>query len=166
MIGSGAIDVAIGLVFTYFLFSMLCSGIAELISRWLSRRGKLLKDAITGLLQSKADDFWAHPLVQPLGTPHGPTLKPGAPSGVQGAAPSSTALPSYISASTFARTVIAFLESPSAEAGVGTMAATLGTIRLLPDSSKLSPPSTVRRWATSESSGKVSSSGSTTGWTA
>ena len=50
MTGSVAVDVAVGLVFTYLVFSTLCSGVNEAVSQFVNRRGRELFDTINGLL--------------------------------------------------------------------------------------------------------------------
>jgi hypothetical protein len=66
--GSVAVDVAVGLVFTYLVFSTLCSGANEGISQFMNRRGRELFDTINGLLGDKSvqERFWAHPLISGL----------------------------------------------------------------------------------------------------
>jgi hypothetical protein len=65
---SGAIEVAIGLVFTYFIFSSICSGINEGIARVLNSRGTQLFQSINALIgdAEMAKDFWKHDLIAPL----------------------------------------------------------------------------------------------------
>ena len=38
--GSVAVDVAVGLVFTYLVFSTLCSAVNEAVSQFFNRRGR------------------------------------------------------------------------------------------------------------------------------
>jgi hypothetical protein len=66
--GSVAVDVALGLVFTYLVFSTLCSGVNEALSRFMNRRGRELFDTINGLLGDVAtqQQFWDHPLITGL----------------------------------------------------------------------------------------------------
>lgn len=57
------LDVAIGLVFIFFTFSLFVSGIVELISTFMEQRSKLLRLAIDKLLGTLlADAFFAHKL--------------------------------------------------------------------------------------------------------
>ena len=66
--GSVAVDVALGLVFTYLVFSTVCSGVNEALSRFMNRRGRELFDTINGLLGEVAtqQQFWNHPLIKGL----------------------------------------------------------------------------------------------------
>jgi hypothetical protein len=154
VIGSTAIDVAVGLVFTFFLFALLCSGISEWIARLLNRRGKLLYDAIDQLLEGKAADFWKHPLVLPLTKRRsaitvskrevravsrtvavaGAGGAPGAPEEADPAeAPGAVATPrdqapSYLSAKTFAHAVIGLFENPDPHGVENALVAELGTL--------------------------------------
>jgi len=81
MFGSDVLDIAITMVFVYFLLSLLVMTVAELISRVFALRSSNLVNAISDLLadpeinDSKlVDDFWKHPLMARLtrqGTGHG-----------------------------------------------------------------------------------------------
>jgi hypothetical protein len=66
---SVAVDVAVGLVFTYFVFSSICSGINEGIARILNLRGIALFKTINALLGyvPLAEAFWKHDLISGLG---------------------------------------------------------------------------------------------------
>ena len=68
MTGSVAVDVAVGLVFTYLVFSTLCSAVNEAVSQFVNRRGRELFNTINGLLgNSTAEErFWNHPLISGL----------------------------------------------------------------------------------------------------
>jgi hypothetical protein len=114
--GSPAVNVAIGLVFTYFLFAMLCSGVNELIARQLNLRGKMLFATIVGMLGSdKANEFWNHSFVKPLLSvhnqkpPRGPAPASVSPlmTGEAKKTPAPRDAPSYVSPATFSRTVAA-----------------------------------------------------------
>ncbi len=65
---SGAIEVGVGLVFTYFVFSSMCSGINEGIARVLNSRGTQLFQSINALIgdADMAKNFWTHDLITPL----------------------------------------------------------------------------------------------------
>lgn len=65
---SGGFEVAVGLVFTYFVFSSICSGVNEGIARVLNSRGKQLFQSINALIgdADAAKKFWQHPLITPL----------------------------------------------------------------------------------------------------
>ena len=62
---SGAIEVAVGLVFTYFVFSSICSGINEGFARILNSRGTQLFQTINGLIGDldQIEAFWNHDLI-------------------------------------------------------------------------------------------------------
>ena len=77
MFGSGILEVAIGLVFVYFLLSLICSALTEFFSRGFAMRSKNLKEGIKNLLNdpdgvfTKADEvlaerFYEHPLIKRL----------------------------------------------------------------------------------------------------
>jgi hypothetical protein len=65
---SGAIEVGVGLVFTYFVFSSMCSEINEGIARVLNSRGTQLFQTINALIgdADMARNFWTHDLITPL----------------------------------------------------------------------------------------------------
>ena len=62
---SGAIEVAVGLVFTYFVFSSVCSAVNEGIARILNARGTQLFKSINALIGDveMARAFWQHDLI-------------------------------------------------------------------------------------------------------
>jgi hypothetical protein len=73
MFGSDVLDIAIGMVFVYFLLSLLCTTIAELIARAFALRSATLYDSIRNLLvdpkTGKSDllvEFWNHPRIAKL----------------------------------------------------------------------------------------------------
>ena len=72
MFGSEILEIIIGLVFIYWLLSLLCSGINEMISSAMSMRAKDLEKAIRNLLNDPegkkglAKEFYNHSLVQVL----------------------------------------------------------------------------------------------------
>jgi hypothetical protein len=124
--GSVAVDVAVGLVFTYLVFSTLCSGVNEGISQFLNRRGRELFDTINALLGDKTiqERFWAHPLIAGLIRSRNleATAKPFFTDGLE--AKLETKLrtktfrdiaPSYISPSTFAKVILDITGRTSAE---------------------------------------------------
>ena len=95
MFGSEVIDAAIGLFLVFFLFSLLCSAINELIIGHLaSLRASTLDEAIKRMLidTGTAGDFFQHPLIR-------------------GLCRNDRAKPSYISAATFVDTFLALVES-------------------------------------------------------
>lgn len=76
---NAVVEVVLGLVFVFFLFSMLCSGINEMISRMMGKRADFLTLGVWRLLEHSGTDkleraryftrFWQHPLVRTLGQP-------------------------------------------------------------------------------------------------
>ncbi|PXX34903.1 hypothetical protein [Undibacterium pigrum] len=68
---STVIDIAIGLVLVYFLLSMVCSALNELLAQLLASRAKYLKKGLTILLTDpeKLKKFYEHPLIASLGEP-------------------------------------------------------------------------------------------------
>jgi hypothetical protein len=78
-----ALDVAIGLVFLYFLLALICSTINELVSTAIGLRARFLQAGILNLFSGHSEttdeakatamSFYSHPLVQGLIRPgHGP----------------------------------------------------------------------------------------------
>jgi hypothetical protein len=148
MSSSAAIDVALGLVFTYFVFSSFCSGVNEVIAKVFNSRGTALFSSVNALLEDAGlvKAFWMHPLIAG-------SIKTRAKAGDVAAAtdvmagmdfkspPASTStvtkvLPSYLSAQTFANVVIDLTSfGQVAAAGVGAFQDTAG-------------PSAVAGWGT------------------
>ena len=66
---SGAVEVAVGLVFAYFVFSSICSGVNEGIARFLNLRGTALFKSINALIGDVelAKAFWQHDMIASLG---------------------------------------------------------------------------------------------------
>ena len=78
---SAVIELVLGLIFVFFLFSMLCSGINELVARALGKRADFLAAGLWSLLDNSKDGepgggdgadryfkaFHQHPLVKQLG---------------------------------------------------------------------------------------------------
>ena len=69
MFGSGAIDVAIGLVFVFALLSLICSSLTEMVSQLLRWRATTLEKGVRSLIddQGTRDLFYDHPLIRSLG---------------------------------------------------------------------------------------------------
>ncbi len=68
MFGSEILDIIIGLIFVYFLLSLVCSAVNEYIASITNKRGKVLVQGIESLLKGSGvtDAFYAHPLVATL----------------------------------------------------------------------------------------------------
>jgi hypothetical protein len=81
-VSAGIIDVVVGLAFLYFLLSLVCSGINELIAGVLRLRASNLEVGIGRLLgdEELKRRLFDHPLIRTLGqpgrTPGGPGRKP------------------------------------------------------------------------------------------
>jgi hypothetical protein len=84
MLGSQALEVAIGIVFVYLLVSLICSAVREGIEAWLKSRAAYLEHGIRELLHDAAGGglagvFYNHPLIYSLysgGYTAGTTPKP------------------------------------------------------------------------------------------
>lgn len=65
MFGSTIIDVAIGLIFVYFLLSMISSKINDLIAGWMQWRAQDLEEGIRKMLHDPEIEkkFWSNPLI-------------------------------------------------------------------------------------------------------
>jgi hypothetical protein len=109
MLNFPALDVAIGLIFVFFILSVVCSGINEAIAsaaRWRAQdleRGlwELLEDPSRG--SEALEKLKAHPLIHPMLNPQtkdpadaSPALEAGRPKTTR-----KTAFPSYIPSRTF-----------------------------------------------------------------
>ena len=94
MFGSDMLETAIGLVFVYLTFSLICSGIREWISRLLNVRAKTLEKGIEHLLKDKD-------LVKQLFSHHMVGVK-----GIRGKAVSKGAQPTAISGKVFAEALL------------------------------------------------------------
>lgn len=85
-----ALDVTLGLVFTYLLLGLLVSGVQEVLAGWLETRGKHLRDGIAHLLLGV--DGTGNPYTALFDKVFGHALLRG---------PKPTALPSYVPARNF-----------------------------------------------------------------
>src|SRR5829696_4873037 len=115
MMNFPALDVAIGLIFLFFLLALVCSGINEAIAsalRWRAQdleRGlwELLKDPDEGA--AALEKLRAHPLVQPMlypehkGAPRSLQVENGRPKTNR-----KTDFPSYIPSRTFVTALLGF----------------------------------------------------------
>jgi hypothetical protein len=105
MTGSIVIDVAIGLILVYLTFSLFCSAINEWIARFLALRSAGLRKGINDLFDDVDESqfaklFHEHPLIDALKPSKAPVLRRFLPSAER------VTYPSYISARTFALTVL------------------------------------------------------------
>lgn len=55
MFNSQMLDVVVGLIFVYFLLSLLCSVIIEMVSGLTKKRARMLRDGIRSLLHDSQD---------------------------------------------------------------------------------------------------------------
>lgn len=110
--GIPAIDVAIGLMFLFFLLSVVCSQVNELVASKLNLRGKNLRQGIESLLGDRAGPVMAGPFVDAVkrqGWWRRLLRKP-----LNGARP-----PSYLGPRTFALAVVHDLAAPDRPALAG-----------------------------------------------
>jgi len=113
VVGSGLIELIIGLILIYFLFSLLTSGVNEVAEHFLHRRAKYLESGIVDLLGPWAARFFGHPLVQALHPEQGrPTRIP--PPGAPRPNPPKFG-PSYIPSRTFSMTLLSLVADPSTQ---------------------------------------------------
>ena len=68
MFGSTIFDVAIGLIFVYFLLSVITSHVNELISQWFRWRATHLEEGVRNMLADPdlANKVWNHPMIRSL----------------------------------------------------------------------------------------------------
>jgi hypothetical protein len=127
------LDVALGLSFIFFLFSVLVSTTSEMILSWTNARGKMLWKALSHLLPQSGhgkgaqplQDFVAHPLMAAM---HRHT-----------AADASVAkdFPSYLSNSQFSQVLMDLLETKGTEQKAETRWEIVQSgIKALPDAAK------------------------------
>jgi hypothetical protein len=100
MFNSVALEVVIGLVFIYLLYSLLATTVQELIANWLKLRAKMLAKGIKRMLDDGGApkfsvEFYNHPLIKYFSREIGSFEKR-----IRG---SSSTLPSYITAQNFSK---------------------------------------------------------------
>jgi hypothetical protein len=110
MFGSGILGVAIGLVLLYFLLSLVCSGINEVVEAFLRRRAKYLEGAVIDLVgRDLKRQLYDHALLEGLYPQKGrPTTDDVVP------VDEKRRKPSYIPSSTFAEALASVLIDGSA----------------------------------------------------
>lgn len=109
MFGSGVLEVAIGLIFVFLLFSTICAAIREGIETFAKTRAAYLERGLRELLHDRdgvglAKKFYEHPLIYSLYTAG--QYVPGSRAEKPGLFPSGRTLPSYIPAKNFAAAMI------------------------------------------------------------
>lgn len=72
MFDSDVLDILIGLALTYAILSVICTGLTELVSQFLSQRSRTLEQGIRNLLDDDdgtgiAKEIYEHPLIRNLG---------------------------------------------------------------------------------------------------
>jgi hypothetical protein len=106
MFNSVALNVVIGLVFIYLLYSLLATIIQEVIATNLGLRGRILKKGISRMLDDGTTDkllsqvFYEHPLIKYLAEKENPRSKP-----------------SYLSAQNFSKVFIDLLRGEDVQPG-------------------------------------------------
>jgi hypothetical protein len=134
LFGSTILEVVLGLSFVYFLLSLLCSSVNELLAGFLKLRAKDLEQAIRNLLcdDDLASEVLSHPLIKALGSTRTETIavKIGAGQGVQETTPRKRSLwqrisgnwrdfagkPSYIPSSSFTLALLDTITPPTGRA--------------------------------------------------
>jgi hypothetical protein len=126
MLNFPALDVAIGLIFVFFILSVVCSGINEAIAsaaRWRAQdleRGlwELLQDPTRG--SEALDKLKAHPLIHPMLNPQHKDAADAAPASETGRPKTTrkTAFPAYIPSRTFTSALLG-LEQEAISVGKG-----------------------------------------------
>lgn len=112
MLDSGVLGVVIGLVLIYFLLSLLCSGLNELMEAFLRRRSKFLEGAVVDLLGlDLKHQLYDHPLLE--------TLYPqkGIPEGEEAVEKKDRRKPSYIPPKVFSQALLTIVTEGSARLG-------------------------------------------------
>jgi hypothetical protein len=101
--GIPAVDVLIGLFFLYFVLSLACSALNELIAQLINLRARTLEAGVRNLLgdEELAKDFFDHPRLRALSKPAGRILRARGPS--------------YIPSRVFALTLLDTLAPPPAD---------------------------------------------------
>ncbi len=107
MFGSTTLEVAIGIVFVFILFSTICAAIRESLEAWFKTRAAYLERGVRELLHDKdgtglAQAFFTHPLILSL---YAGTYKAGVPGKLAMFAKGNN-LPSYIPSRSFAVTLM------------------------------------------------------------
>jgi hypothetical protein len=123
LFGSAILEVAIGLLFLYFVLSMICSGIVEMLASWLKWRSRNLEFALGNLLTDK--DLLRRVVNDPLIRAMGQSASESR--GQEREAMRLEGSPSYIGSSTFALAVLNALARPGADARAWTL--DLGQVR-------------------------------------
>jgi hypothetical protein len=133
MFGSWALEVAIGLIFVFALFSTICAALREGIEAWTKTRAAYLERGVRELLHDLEGDalarqFYEHPLIHSLYSAAG--YKPAIEENKKGKLGKLTRgddLPSYIPTESFAAAMIDLAaRGPLPSLGAGSQAADPG----------------------------------------
>jgi hypothetical protein len=113
---SAVVQLAIGIVFVFFLIGSACSFLNELVTAVLDRRAAHLERWLIKMLGDDAEGFFGHSLIKSLRRPRARRLakKPADAAADQ---PSSKQVPSYISAATFATVLLSMMAKTDVPAG-------------------------------------------------
>jgi hypothetical protein len=147
--GSPAVDVAIGLIFLFFLLSLICSTVNEIIAGVLSWRARFLEDGIRSMLAGSGpqdavsdllDRVAEHPLIQgKVATP-----RKSEPKGLRGRVAKLRAkvvvrrrFPSYLNNKTFAMSLLDTIAPPVAGSQNDVLARAQAYAAQLPDGDPL-----------------------------
>jgi hypothetical protein len=109
MFGSWVLEVAIGLIFVFLLFSTICAALREGIEAWTKTRAAYLERGVRELLHDQAGtglarEFYEHPLIYSLyAATH---YVPGTSQDKLRTCPGGGELPSYIPSKNFAAAMI------------------------------------------------------------
>jgi hypothetical protein len=124
--GSAAIDVAVGLIFLFFLLSLICSTVSEFVAGVLAWRARFLEDGLHSMFSGSGDAAGAKALVgrlaaHPLIIGKVATPAAGEPKGLRGRLAKLRArvvrrrdFPSYLNSKTFALTFLDTVAPPEA----------------------------------------------------
>jgi hypothetical protein len=109
MFGSLVLEVAIGVVLVFLLFSTICAALREGIEAWTKTRAAYLERGLRELLHDQtgiglAREFYEHPMI--FGLYSAGAYLPGAPGNKVGICPGGGQLPSYIPSKNFAAVMI------------------------------------------------------------
>jgi hypothetical protein len=107
MFDSGVLGVVIGLILAYFLLSLLCSGINELVETVLRRRAKYLEAGILDLLGPIKDQLYEHPIIAAL------SPQKGSPQRDKKLRDVRSRDPSYIPPRSFSQALVSIFTDPS-----------------------------------------------------
>lgn len=106
-----SLEVVIGLVFIYLLYSLLATTVQELIATWLKLRARMLKKGIKRMLDDGGAEkfsleFYKHPLIEYFGKQANYMEKK--------LLKSESVLPSYLSAQNFSKILTEIMQTSSA----------------------------------------------------